>query len=252
MFKLVIFLCFPLLISTNNHPTIYLVGDSTMATKPIEDNPERGWGQVLPLFFGNELTFENHAKNGKSTKSFIQQGLWKNVLDKLKPGDYVFIQFGHNDQKISDTTRYAEAHTLFKRNLIKYVNETREKGAAPVLLTPVNRRKFDKEGKFVDQHGDYPAVVREVAVQMNVPLIDVHKKSEKVFAELGDDKTKDIFLWIPPNKYKSLPEGKTDNTHFSFEGAVLVAGLVVEGIKEIELPIARYLIKNPTIQIGGK
>jgi len=245
MTKLIFGLLFLFGFHIDYNPVIYLVGDSTMANKPVEDNPERGWGQMFPLFFNEELTIENHAKNGRSTKSFIQEGLWQKVLDKLKSGDFVFIQFGHNDQKISDTNRYAEAHTTYRQNLIRYVTETREKGANPVLLTPVNRRKFDKDGKFIDQHGDYPSVVRSVAEEMEIPLIDLHKKSEKVFSELGEEKTKELFLWIPPNKYKSLPDGKTDNTHFSSDGAVLIASLVVEGMKEIALPVIKYLKPNP-------
>ena len=248
MTKFILGLLLLVTLNFKNDPVVYLVGDSTMANKPLEDNPERGWGQLFPQFFDEALTIENFAKNGRSTKSFIQEGLWQKVLDKLKPGDYVFIQFGHNDQKISDTNRYAEAHTTYKQNLIRYVNESRAKGANPVLLTPVNRRKFDNDGKFVDQHGDYPSVVREVAAQMDVPLIDLHKKSEKVFSELGEEKTKEIFLWIPPDKYKSLPNGKTDNTHFSETGAILVASLVVEGIKELDLPIISYLKPKPSFK----
>ena len=247
MLKLLLGMLLLFNLNVNYNPVIYLVGDSTMANKPVEDNPERGWGQLFPLFFDEGVTIENNAKNGRSTKNFIREGLWQNVLDKLKPGDYVFIQFGHNDQKISDTNRYAEAHTTYRQNLIRYVAETREKGANPVLLTPVNRRKFDKDGKFIDQHEDYPSVVRSVATEMEVPLIDLHKKSEKVFSELGEEKTKELFLWITPNKYKSLPNGKTDNTHFSSEGAILIASLVVKGMKEIALPISKYLKQKPAL-----
>ena len=252
MFKLVFFLllCFPF--TPNDNLTIYLVGDSTMATKPIDDNPERGWGQMLPLFFNQEITIENHAKNGRSTKSFINEGLWQNVLGKLKPGDYVFIQFGHNDQKVADTKRYAEAHTTYKQNLIRFVIESRERVAKPVLITPVNRRKFDEDGKFIDQLGDYPSVAKEVAAEYKVPLIDLHGKSEKLFTELGVEKTKELFLWIPPTVYKSLPNGKIDNTHFSSAGAIKIAGLVVDGIEQLTLPLEKYLLQNPNRKIDDK
>lgn len=233
-------------------PVIYLIGDSTCADKPLDDNPEHGWGQVFQNFFTSDVIIENHAKNGRSTKSFIDQGLWKIVLDKLKPGDYVFIQFGHNDQKISDTTRYAEANTAYRKNLIRYVEETRSKNAIPVLLTPVNRRKYDAQGNFIDQHGDYPKVVRELATQLNVPLIDVHKKSMELFSKLGQEKSKELFLIsIPKNVYKALPEGKEDNTHFTRKGAIEVSKMVVEGIKEAQLPIATFLKNDlPFSEVG--
>lgn len=222
--------------------TIYLIGDSTCADKPLDDNPERGWGQLFTNFLNDDIIVDNHAKNGRSTKSFIDQGLWKTVYDKLKPGDYVFIQFGHNDQKITDTLRYAEAHTGYKKNLIFYVEQAKLKGAFPVLLTPVNRRKYDDQGKFIDQHGDYPVVVREVAKELNVPLIDVHAKSLDLFSRLGPEQSKKNFIMsVPPKTYKSLPEGKEDNTHFTRRGAIEVAKLVVDGMKELNLPIVKYL-----------
>ena len=226
-------------------PTLYLIGDSTMADKLLDDNPERGWGQLFPNFFNDNVVIENHAKNGRSTKSFIDQGLWKAVYDKLKPGDYVFIQFGHNDSKISDTTRYAEPHTAYKQNLIRYVNDSRAKGAFPILITPVNRRKFDDDGKFVDQHGDYPGVVREVAKSLNVPLIDLHAKSLELFSKLGAEGTKNLFIMsVPPKTYKALPDGKVDNTHFTRRGAIIIAQMVVDGIKELKLPIVKMLKPN--------
>ncbi len=225
--------------------TVYLIGDSTMSDKPRDDNPEHGWGQVFPSFFTDKIDIENHAKNGRSTKSFYNQGLWKNVYDKLKPGDYVFIQFGHNDSKISDTSRYAEPHTTYKKFLELYVNQSRSKGAIPVLITPVNRRKFDAGGKFVDQHGDYPGVVRQVAKEMNVPLIDLHAKSLKLFSELGPEGTKKLFLnGVPPNTYKAMPKGNGDNTHFTYEGALEVAQMVVDEIKELDLPLVKMLNPN--------
>lgn len=225
--------------------TIYLIGDSTCADKPLDDNPERGWGQVFPNFFTSNVIIENHAVNGRSTKSFRTEGRWQKILDQLKPGNYVFIQFGHNDSKINDTTRYAEAHSDYKKNLIRYVEETRSKGSIPVLLTPVNRRKFDANGKFVDQHADYPVVVREVAAELNVPLIDVHKSSLELFSKLGEENTKKFFLMsVKPNVFKALPNGKDDNTHFTREGAIEVAKLVADGMKDAKQPVAENLVKE--------
>ncbi len=229
---------------------IYLIGDSTCANKSLDDNPERGWGQLISNFFNEDVIIENHAVNGRSTKSFRELGHWSFVYDKLKTGDYVFIQFGHNDSKSNDTTRYAEAHTAYKQNLIRFVNEIRAKGAIPVLLTPVNRRKFDEKGNFFDQHGDYPVVVREVAAEMKVQLIDMHLKSLEFFSKLGPEETKKIFLHIPPKIFKALPEGKEDNTHFTRYGAIEIAKLVIEGIKELNLPFSKSIIPFP--EFSGK
>jgi lysophospholipase L1-like esterase len=210
-----------------------------MADKPLADNPERGWGQMLPLFFDYDVKIFNHARNGRSTKSFIDEGRWKKVYDDLKSGDYVFIQFGHNDSKISDPNRYADPHTDFKNNLVTMINDSKEKGAFPVLITPVHRRNFDKNNKIIDKHGDYSSVVREIAASMNVGLIDLHKKSEKLFNDLGPEKTKKIFLWISAGKYEAFPDGKEDNTHFTQLGSYEIASLVVNGLKELDLPITK-------------
>lgn len=220
---------------------IFLIGDSTVADKPLADNPERGWGQMLPMFFDDRVAIENYAKNGRSTKSFIDQGLWQSVLDQLKKGDYVFIQFGYNDEKKDDTTRFAEPHTTYKQNLLKFVTESREKGAVPVLITPVDRRKFDDNGKSFNTHGDYPLVVKDVAAGENVPLIDLQAKDEPLFSKLGPEGTKKIFLWVPPAKYRLLPDGKQDDTHFTQYGAIQIAGLVVQAIRELRLPLKDFL-----------
>jgi lysophospholipase L1-like esterase len=230
---------------------IFLIGDSTMADKPLADNPERGWGQMLPMFFDDGAAIENYAKNGRSTKSFIDQGLWQSVLDRLKKGDYVFIQFGHNDEKKNDTARYAEPHTTYKQNLLKFVQESRSKGAAPVLLTPVDRRKFGDDGKILNTHGDYPEVVREVAREENVSLIDLQAEDQPLFNSLGPEGTKKIFLWVAPGEYRLLPHGKEDNTHFTQYGAIQVAKLVVKGIKAVDIPLKNYLKVDTMVSTAG-
>ncbi|MCX6138721.1 MAG: GDSL-type esterase/lipase family protein [Ignavibacteriales bacterium] len=232
-------------------PRIFLIGDSTMADKPLTDNPERGWGQLLPQFFTPAVEIKNFARNGRSTKSFITQGLWQNVCDQLRSGDYLFIQFGHNDQKKEDTSRYADAQTSYKNNLQLFIRAAKDKGAIPVLLTPVNRRKFNKTGMLVDTHTDYPAVVRDVARAEQIPLIDLHKKSFDVFQKEGVEGTKKIFLWTKPGEYRSKPEGTEDNTHFGRYGAALVAGLVVEGIRELNLPLVSWLTASEQKVLPG-
>ncbi|HUI30504.1 MAG TPA: DUF4350 domain-containing protein [Candidatus Acidoferrales bacterium] len=231
---------------------VFLIGDSTMADKPLADNPERGWGQMIPMFFDDRVAVLNYAKNGRSTKSFIDQGLWQSVLDQIKNGDYVFIQFGHNDEKKEDTSRYAEPHTAYKQNLLKFVRESREKGAVPILVTPVDRRKFDDNGKCINTHGDYPAVVKEIARDENVPLIDLQARDETLFDGLGPDGSEKIFLWIPPGKYRLLPEGKQDDTHFTQYGAIQIAALVVSGIRELEVPLKNFLKQDTSMVNVGE
>ncbi|MFM6925743.1 MAG: glycosyl hydrolase family 28 protein, partial [Ferruginibacter sp.] len=221
--------------------TIFLVGDSTMADKPLDENPERGWGQFFPRYMTDEVEIQNHAVNGRSTKSFINEHRWDTVMSRLKAGDYVMIQFGHNDSKLEDSNRSAPAHTLYKENLVRFVNDVRSKGANPILITPVMRRKFDDAGKFVDQHGYYPEVVKEVAAMMNVPLIDLHKSSEALLVKEGVENSRRLFLNIPPNHFKNYKGKAEDNTHFSEYGASSMASLVCQSIKEQNLPLAKYL-----------
>jgi lysophospholipase L1-like esterase len=220
---------------------IFLIGDSTMADKPLVDNPEHGWGQMLPLFFKHHVQIFNHARNGRSTKSFITEGRWKAVYDQLQPGDYVFIQFGHNDAKKEDTSRFAAPRPDYKSYLVKFVREAREKKAIPVLFTPVTRRDFDTTGKFVATHGDYPAVVKEVAKEENVPCIDMFEKSKKIVKGLGNEKSKPLYLNGVKKEFRNW-DRKRDNTHFTRPGAIQMASLAVEGIKELHLSLEKELV----------
>jgi lysophospholipase L1-like esterase len=230
---------------------VFLVGDSTMADKSLIGNPERGWGQVFPLFFSQGVGFENHARNGRSTKSFIAEGRWQAVYEKLVPGDYVFIQFGHNDSKKEDSIRFADAHTAYRDNLLRFIKETRSKQAVPILLTPVSRRSF-KDGALIDTHGDYPVVVRELAASEHVDLIDLQKKSMQLIERLGAYQSKDLFLWVKPGLFSAIRSGKEDNTHFTFTGARVMATLVAESIKELDLPLGKFLKSVPVQPLIGE
>lgn len=159
-----------ILLSCNQKDTlcIYMVGDSTMSVKKPEVAPETGWGMVLSAFFDDAVIIKNHAKNGRSTKSFIVEGRWINVLDSLTQGDFVLIQFGHNDQKHNSPERYTKPYGDYYRNLKKFVVESRQKGATPILLTSIVRRKFSEDGQLIDTHGDYPKAMRKVAENLNV------------------------------------------------------------------------------------
>lgn len=221
---------------------IYMVGDSTMANKKPENEPERGWGQMLPEFFSADVKIHNHAQNGRSTKSFIGEGRWKVVLDSLKPGDYVIIQFGHNDQKL-DSARHTDPYTSFKANLEKYVNETRAKGAFPVLCTSIVRRKFDEQGKLIDTHGEYISVTRLVAKEMNVPLLDLQKRTEELVTTYGPEKSKKLYVYTQPGEFPNRPEGAKDDTHLCVKGAMEIAGMAVSDMDSLKLPLMIYLKK---------
>ncbi|QQS35294.1 MAG: rhamnogalacturonan acetylesterase [Ignavibacteriales bacterium] len=221
-----------------------MIGNSTMADKPYKDgNPEKGWGQILPLYFKEGIKIENHAVNGRSTKSFLDEGRWISVYDKIKPGDYVIIEFGHNDTKKEDPKRFADANTDYRKNLEKFITETLQKGGIPILATPIVRRRFDENGKFYDVHGDYPKVIRELAVEKKVILLDLHKSSEELLINYGEENSKKLFLHISPNEYNSLPEGKTDDTHFSPTGAFRICDLASAEIR-IKIPALAKFLKD--------
>lgn len=222
--------------------TIFLVGDSTMANKPlIPENPERGWGQMLPPYFKAGVRVENHAMNGRSSKSFRDEGRWRAVENSLKPGDWVIIQFGHNDEKDQDPARFTTPFGSFKTNLTQYVLETRAHGANPVLATPTARRKFDESGKRVDTHGDYVTAVRAVAAEQGVPLIDLNKRSDELLRREGPELSKKIYIWVTAEEYPALPKGRQDDTHFCAFGASRMCDLAVEEIKASVPELARFL-----------
>jgi DNA sulfur modification protein DndE len=223
---------------------VFLIGDSTMADKIPADFPETGWGMPFAKLFNEAVEVQNHAFNGRSTKSFRREGRWSKVQAQLKKGDYVFIQFGHNDAKVSDTSRYAPAQTDFRANLIRYVKETRASGATPILLTPTQRRKFDSTGVFVDQHADYPAVIREVAAQEKVMLIDVEKASKLIIQQEGPEGAKKIFLHYPVGIFKKFMKGVADDTHFSPYGATRMANLVAEALANSTAHLKSFLRKS--------
>ena len=218
--------------------TVFTIGDSTMANKKAEVAPETGWCQVFPEFVYKTVEIKNRAVNGRSSKSFIAEGRWKAVLDSLKTGDYVFIQFGHNDQKIQDSTRYTEPFTSYRKNLESFVCATREKGATPILFTSIVRRKFEN-GLLTDTHGDYPLVVRLVAAEMNVPLVDLQLLTAGAVTALGDEVSKQIYLWTSPTD--KFPEGRKDDTHLSVEGATLVAKLVAQQLVLLDNSLAKRI-----------
>ena len=223
---------------------VFLIGDSTMADKLPADFPETGWGMPFSKLFNEAVEVQNHAYNGRSTKSFRREGRWAKVQAQLKKGDYVFIQFGHNDAKASDTARYAPSQTDFRENLTRYVAETRAKGGIPILLTPTQRRKFDSTGVFVDQHADYPNVVREVAAKEKVLLIDIEKESKKYISSEGPEGAKKMFLHYPVGIFRKFMKGAADDTHFSPFGAMKISDMVAEAILASNEHLRSFLKKS--------
>lgn len=220
--------------------TVYLAGDSTCANKQADKRPETGWGEMLGAHFKEgKVKIDNRALNGRSTRSFIAEGHWQKILDALKKGDYVFIQFGHNDEK-EGTDRYASPAD-YRKNLIQFIEDVRAKKAIPVLLTPVMRRRFDEKGNFSDTHGEYPGVVRSVADEYKTALIDMHRASETVIKKYGPEESRKLFLQLKPGENPNYPKGVEDNTHFSQLGAGEMAKLVVAGIREQKLGLKKYL-----------
>jgi lysophospholipase L1-like esterase len=219
---------------------VYLIGDSTMSVKEVKAYPETGWGMPFSYFFDSTVIVDNRAKNGRSTKTFISENLWQPVADKLEEGDYVFIQFGHNDESKEKTERYTTPEE-YRANLERFISETRAKKAIPVLLTPVSRRNFDKEGMIKETHVIYSALVEEVVKKTGVAFIDMDKKTRDLYQKLGPEYSKLLFLQLEPGEHPNYPEGKNDNTHFNELGARKVAQLVLAGVKELNLELAQRI-----------
>jgi len=212
--------------------TLYTIGDSTMANKKDPDrNPEHGWAQVLQPFFKDNIVVENKALNGRSTKSFINEKRWDSIYKKLKKGDYVMIEFGHNDEKIEDSIRYTNPHTAYRYNLIKFVKETREKGAIPILLTSISRRNFNEKGVLIPTHGDYPLETRLVAQEYKVPFIDLEYYTELLEQSYGPEKSKLLHLHFKAGENVYYDKDKADDTHLSLKGATTIAQIVINQVK---------------------
>ena len=249
--------------------TIFVIGDSTAANKDTTGGKvERGWGMMLQnCFDADYIVIDNHAVNGRSSKSFLDEGRWEKVLEKIRPGDYVIIQFGHNDEK-AQPERHTDPGSTFDDNLARYVRETREHGGIPVLMNPVVRRNFlvkapviaDDEqlrtstfsdgvkmvegDTLIDTHGLYRVAPRNVACRMNCHFIDANQITHDLEQGLGREASKKLHMWFRPGEEPSVPQGKQDNTHYNIYGAQVVADLLADAICE-EIPLLRaYRIRK--------
>lgn len=251
--------------------TIFMIGDSTMADKPTDsDKEERGWGQMLSLWLQGPVRVDNHARNGESSLSFINRGKWDRVVESIRPGDYVIIQFGHNDEKLNKQGRGTHPGGDFDANLRKFVTETQAKGGKPILMNSIVRRHFPAvidsasaagppagkpdpsrmdeivEGELlVDTHGPWRDAPRNVAQSMSVPFVDMNSITHANIQKLGPIESRPLFMWIAPGKYEFCPEGRIDNTHLTIYGATVVAGWAAEALTEQVPELSRYIRPCP-------
>jgi DNA sulfur modification protein DndE len=219
--------------------TVWLAGDSTMAQKQPDKRPETGWGEALQACFdSSQVRIANRAMNGRSTRSFVAEGRWQAIVDSLRAGDYVFIQFGHNDEKVG-TANYSSPDD-YRRNLERFVDEVRARGGHPVLFTPVVRRRFDG-ARLVETHGDYPEAARTAAQERKVELVDMTRRSAELVQRLGPDSSRALWLHLEPGANPNYPAGVHDDTHFNPRGAQQMAGLAIDAIRMLRLDLATRL-----------
>lgn len=223
---------------------IFLAGDSTVCDYEPSRAPLTGWGTPFRNFFDSGVVISNYAKGGRSTRTFISEGRWKQLIDSVQAGDYVFIQFGHNDEATGE--KYKDRYTPvpdYKANLERFVKEVKAKKALPVLITPVTRMRFDSAGTQVETHEPYSEACRKVAAALHIALIDLDKKSRDLLQTLGPEGARLLFMQLEPGEHPAYPLGQKDNTHFNDYGARRVAELVLQGLRELDLPIASHIVK---------
>lgn len=221
----------------NNVIQVFLAGNSTVTDQ--EKEPYSAWGQMLPSFFDENVVIINLAESGETMKSFENSGRLRKLLSMLRPGDYVFIQFGHNDQKPGNN--YLDANTSYKDYLKKYVSLVKEKGGIPVLVSSMHRRNFDSDGKIINTHGRYPEAMKEVAMEVEIPFIDLNEMSKYLYEALGVENSKKLFVHYPANSFPGQTEPLSDNSHHSTYGAYQLAKCVVKGIIDNNLQLKNYL-----------
>ncbi len=210
--------------------TLHIAGDSTAAQKYADAAPETGWGMALPYFLNRTVDVANHAVNGRSSKSFIDEGRLDAILAAIRPGDLLLVQFGHNDSKSEDPARYTEPWTTYQDHLRQYVDGARARGARPLLATSVERRRFSADGTAQRSLGEYPAALRALAAEEGVALLDIEALSLALWQELGPEETKKYFNWTATEQ---------DNTHFNPPGAIAVARLVARELLRRRVLLSR-------------
>lgn len=220
--------------------TVFLAGNSTVVDQ--DDDPWASWGQMFPRFFVRGVAVSNQAESGLSLGSFLSSNRLSQVLDMMKPGDYLFIEFGHNDQKEKGPDD--GAFKSYSERLALFVNEFRQKGGIPVIVSPANRRSFGEDGKIINSLGDYPEAARKVAEDLDVSFIDLNAMTKTLYESLGPENSKKLFVIYPANTFPGQKEELNDNTHFNSYGAYQLAKCIIEGIKDNNLELKKYLVKG--------
>jgi len=215
---------------------IFIAGDSTASDYSVERAPRAGWGMALPSYFGANRDVRNHALSGRSSRSFIEQGALEKIANELRKDDILLIQFGHNDEKVEDPSRYTEPQTEFPGWLMRYVEVAREHEAIPILVTPLARRVFDK-GQLLDTHGPYTQAVRDLAQREKIGLIDLNTRSMDWLRALGAEPSKRYYMHVPEQQ-------QVDDTHLQWHGATAVACFIVEGMKQLDPTLASAVVRD--------
>ncbi|KJD31101.1 hypothetical protein PK35_16635 [Tamlana nanhaiensis] len=232
------------LLAQNKKTTIYLVGDSTMCLYDDSRFPQEGWGMPFANFFNASAKIENHAKGGRSSRSFIEENRWQPIVDSLQAGDYVLIQFGHNDaQNSKDHPDRKTTPNEYKTYLKKYITESQSRKAKPIIITPVTRWRFNNHDKAQACHTPYSNAAKEVAIENNIPLIDLDQKSRELLNSMGKDASRYLFMYFNEGEFFKFPNGYPDDTHFTDFGARKMAEIVLNDILKQELDLANFLIK---------
>jgi lysophospholipase L1-like esterase len=225
---------------TENAVTVFLAGNSTVVDQ--DDDPWASWGQMFPRFLKQGIAVSNQAESGLSLGSFLSGNRLKKVLNMMKPGDYLFIEFGHNDQKEKGPDD--GAFKSYSERMRLFVNEFRKKRGIPVIVSPANRRSFGEDGKITNSLGDYPEAAKQVAKELKVPFIDLNGMTKTIYEALGVENSKKLFVIYPANTFPGQATALNDNTHFNSYGAYELAKCIIEGIKANNLGITKYLIKG--------
>lgn len=214
---------------------IFWAGDSTVQTNKITSYPVTGIGQVFYLYTKDDVEIVNYAKNGRSTKSFIDEGRLDRIEEEIGAGDFLFIQFGHNDEKSEDPLRYTDPDTTFRENLVRFIETARRHGAYPVLITPLERRCFKEDSDLLGPgaHSRYVEAAKQTAMEQKTALVDLYGMSRHEMEKAGREASKRWYMNLKPGEYPNCPEGKTDNTHLKYEGAFFFAGLIAKGLKDL-------------------
>lgn len=214
--------------------TIFWAGDSTIQTNDYSTYPQTGIGQVFSLFIKEEYHVENYAQNGRSTKSFIDEGRLRKIEEQIGEGDFLFIQFGHNDEKEEDPARYTEPFSSFIENLEHFIRVARDHRAFPVLITPLERRLFDENGCLKpSQHEDYVAGMKLTAERCQVPLVDLYQMSREILTQAGERESRKWYMYFPEGAYAEHPQESRDNTHLRYEGAVIYGSMIARSLREM-------------------